>query len=162
MSLFSWDYESEHPADDWFWTAQAYADSSVALFEALESGKVPRTFHHAKVAAAALEHGLELFLKGGLVLAGEKPARTHRLEGILERFSKLYPGDEYSFTARVSEAAASHLTQPPGQFLRYPVDTNGAPWLGNTHFNLELWLEQARLLRDDYARLRPRLKPRAA
>lgn len=161
MSLYSWDYEANHPADEWFRTAHAYADASVTLFEDIAAGRLARTFHHSKVGAAAFEHGLELFLKGALVLAGERPGRTHNLKGTLGRFRNLYPGSQFDFTGRIDEAARDAPGQPPGQFLRYPAGPDGIPWPGNTHFDLDLWIEQTTLFRDDYRRLEPLLRKRA-
>jgi hypothetical protein len=158
MSLFSWDYEADHPADEWFWMAHAYADASVALFESMTASQLPRTFHHAKVAAAAFDQGLELFLKGALVQAGERPPVTHSMGGILQRCRSLYPADALAFTGRVDEAVQSLPTQPVGQFLRYPVDRSAEPWPGHSHFDLELWLGQATSFRDDYRRLEPLLR----
>src|SRR5208282_4923997 len=112
MSLYSWDYETDHPAEQWFLMAHAYADASVTLFESMAKKQFPKTFHHAKVAAAAFVQGLELFLKGALVQAGEKkPPKTHILAGILQRFRELYPGEIYAFSGRVEEAVKSTHTQ---------------------------------------------------
>jgi len=161
MSLFSWDYHPEHSADDWFRMAHAYADAAVALFEQLSAGKLPPTYHHAKVAAEAFEHGLELFLKAALLLAGDRVARSHRLEGLVGRYRTLYPGKPYAFTGSVDEAARDLETRPSGQFLRYPEDPKGTPWPGNVHFDLAIWTEQVKLFRDDYRRLEPRLRARS-
>jgi len=110
------------------------------------------------VAAAAFDHGLELFLKASLVQAGERPAPTHSMAALLARFRSLYPGNAYSFSGKVDEAVRDIPAQPVGQFLRYPVDRQGAPWPGHSHFDLDVWLGQARQLRDDYRRLEPLLK----
>jgi hypothetical protein len=158
VSLFSWDYESDHPADEWFRLAHAYADASVALFESIEASQLPQTFHHAKVAAAMFDQGLELFLKAALVLAGEQPVATHKMAALLGRVRSRYPSEACSFTGNVDEAVQALPTQPVGQFLRYPVDRNGAPWPGHSHFDLAIWLPEARLLRDDYRRLEPLLR----
>jgi len=91
MSFYSWDYKANHQADEWFRTAHAYADSSVALFEDIAASRLPPTFHHSKVAAAAFEHGLELFLKGALVLAGKPPGGSHKLKGTLDGFATFTP-----------------------------------------------------------------------
>jgi hypothetical protein len=158
VSLYSWDYEPKHAADEWFWMAHAYADASVALFEGMVASRLTPTFHHAKVAAAAFDHGLELFLKACLVRAGERPARTHSMATILQRFRARYPGDTYAFSGRIDEAVRDLAIQPAGQFLRYPVDRKGVPWPGHSHFDLELWLGQVRAFRDDYRRLEPLVK----
>jgi HEPN domain-containing protein len=161
MSLYSWDYEADHPADEWLWMAHAYADVSVALFEGMEAGSLPMQFHHAKVAAAAFDQGLELFLKGALVLAGDDPPVSHRLAAVLDRFRKAFPGVEFGFTGKIDEAVRTLPTQPVGQFLRYPVNTKGEPWPGHSHFDLGIWLGEARAFRADYRRLEPLLRRNA-
>jgi hypothetical protein len=132
----------------------------VALWERIEQGSPPPTDFHAKVAAAAFEHGLELFVKGALVLAGERPGRTHNIAAALGRYRTLYPGPTYAFRGRVDEAARDIPEQPPSQFLRYPVDSAGVAWPGHSDFDLRLWLEQAQLFREDYKRLEPLLRER--
>ena len=159
MSLFSWDYETAHLSEDWFLMAHAYADASVTLFESMANKSLPETFHHGKVAAAVFIQGLELFLKGALVQAGEKkPKNTHELAGLFQKFLRRYPGETYGFSGRVTEAVQSTPALPTGQWLRYPADVEGKPWPGNFHFIIPLWIEQVRAFRDDYRRLEPLLK----
>jgi HEPN domain-containing protein len=161
MLLFPWVYATKHSADEWFRMAHAYGDAAVALFEDISAARIPQTYHHAMVAAAAFEHALELFLKSALVLAGKRPKNTHNLETMLARYRTAYPGQAYAFEGRIDDAARRQEARPFAQFLRYPESGDGAPWPGSVHFDLDVWMEQARLFRDDYRRLEPLLREKS-
>lgn len=162
MRLYSWDFQSTCPADGYFRLAHAFADSAVALFVGMTAGGTPSTYHHAKVAAALLDHGLELFLKGALVLAGQRPPRTHKMSQILCLYRRLYPDEECAFTGSIDDAVRDSIMQPAGEFLRYPENRSGVPWSGNTHFDLSIWLDEATRFRDDYRRLELLLRARSS
>jgi len=160
MSLYSWDYKRSTPADEWFRMAHAYIEASDVLFANLGDGGLSATFHHAKAAAFLFEQSLEHFLKGSLLVAGDRITRTHDLGSLYARFRKLFPGKSFSWTGRIDEVAAPIPTQPGSEFLRYPADASGAEWSGNAHFELAIWHPQVRAFREDYLRLEPLIRAR--
>ena len=159
----SWNYEHRPPADHWFLLAHAYADSSVALLERMIRDDVDDSFHHAKVAAALLEHSAELFLKAVLVLHDQPIPKSHASDHLLTRVRSCVPQNELTFAGKIDELVRRQAEAPANQFLRYPSDAADEPWEGHTHFELTLWYQQAKLLRDDFARLERTLKfPKSA
>ena len=106
-------------ADEWFRMAHAYADASVTLLESMATSQFPQMYHHAEVAATALVHGFELFLKGALVQAGETASRLraelertilnskhHSMEPLFQQSCTQFPGKTYAFSRRVDDVVA--------------------------------------------------------
>ena len=154
LPRFSWTYEHLPAAAHWYLLAIAYADSSVALFARMIAEKVDDSFHHAKVAAALLEHSIELFLKAVLVELGEAVRPSHASDQLLAQVRAIVPADAIQFSAKIDEAVRRQPDAPGNQFLRYPTDRRGEPWSGHTHIDLSVWFQQAKLLRADFERIR--------
>ena len=157
--IFSWDLEPLSRSERFLHLSEAYLESSLHLFEALENGSLRRTFSHALVADFLFEHSVELFLKGAVFRARGQITPTHKLDDLYNEFRNLYPGKKFHFLAKIQDIVTPDPDRPYSQFARYPVDSEGKPWGGgNVHFHLGLWLEQLRQFREDYERLRPLLE----
>lgn len=154
LPRFSWNYQHLPAADHWYLLAIAYADSSAALFARMIAEEVDDSFHHAKVAAALLEHAIELFLKAILVDLGEAVRPSHASDRLLAQVRAIVPADVLQFSARIDEAVLRQPEAPTNQYLRYPTDSRGEPWSGHTHIDLSIWFQQARMLRVDFERIR--------
>jgi len=160
MSLYSWDYPNDDGVPGWFRRARAYIDASRHLFGALEGGTLPRTYHHAQVAAFVFAQSIENFLKGAIVAAGSPFGRSHSLSRLYGVYKAAFPNPEYRFTGAIDDPARDDAW-PPNEFLRYPVDNDGQPWFGQSHFDLSVWTEQVRRFDHDYRRLEPLLTSHA-
>ncbi len=161
MSLFSADYKRLSAAEQWFTLATAYIDSSIKLFEAMREGSVHLDFPHAQVSAYLFIQSLELFLKAGIGISGNKVPGIHNNKQLYNQFKNLYPGKKYDFIGDIAGATIERPDCPESEFLRYPVDKSGAPWIPELDFvNFSTWCEQTRLFREDYHRLFPLLKAR--
>jgi HEPN domain-containing protein len=152
MSLYSWDYPDDHGPPGWFRRARAYIEASLHLFRAIEAGELPMTYHHAQSAAFLFAHSLETFLKGAVLSAGKPLKRGHSLGRLYGAYTKEFSGQEYAFTGAIEDLVKDD-PWPPNEFLRYPVDSNGHPWLGNSHFDLGIWTNQVERFEADYRRL---------
>ncbi|MBN1929981.1 MAG: HNH endonuclease [Desulfobacterales bacterium] len=158
IPLFSWDFEDYKEADLWLLMAFAYQESSVHLFAEMMEGKLENTFHHAKVAVGLMEHAIEIFLKGGIVLAGKEVPKHHHLNQLFGQYKNLYPGKRLCFTCTVNELVEPSKQTPNNQYARYPTNKEGKPWEGYTHIDLAIWYKQAVKLLDDFQRLEPVMK----
>lgn len=154
----SWNYEHLPAADHWFLLAHAYADSSIVLFERMIRDEIDDSFHHAKVAAALLEHAAELFLKAALVLYKQPIPKSHALDQLLVAARKVVPSTVLQFAGEIDDLVRQQPEALANQYLRYPSDAKGEPWAGHTNLELTLWYKQSKLLRDDFARLEKALK----
>ena len=157
-SLYLWDYENLAGADHWFRMARAYVDCSLHLFAGMEDGLLKRDIFHARAAAYLLEHSIELFLKAGILQAGEDVDPHHKLRRHYDRFRTLYPGETYSFQGRIEELVRETPRHPYLEFTRYPADRSGQLFGDPVHFSLPIWREQVQQFRDDFERLEPLLK----
>jgi hypothetical protein len=77
--VLSWDLEDLSIQQRFFHLAKAYFDSSITLFGAMIADSQPARFSHAQAAMHLFLQGLEQFLKGALLQAGQKPGNTHDL-----------------------------------------------------------------------------------
>ena len=158
LPRFSWDYEHLPEAAQWFLMARAYLNCSHHLLEEMIQERLSGSFYDAKVAVATFEHAIELFLKGAIVQAHEPVPPHHRAADLLQEYRRLYPGKEFEFTGKISEAVAEQPTAPRNQYARYPADAKGRPWVGHTHIDLSTWYEEIRPFREDFARLEASIK----
>jgi HEPN domain-containing protein len=158
--VFSWDLKGLSPADRFFHLARAYLDCSGHLFRSLNDKSLKRTFSHAQSAAFLFEHSVELFLKGAIIQALKRVANTHDLEHLYNEFRNLYPGKKFNFTARIDEVVTKDQARPYAEYSRYPIDTSGKLWPGNSHFDFDIWLKQLELFKKEYERLIPLVKER--
>jgi len=138
--------------------AFAYQESSLHLFAKMIEEKLDDTFHHAKVAVGLMEHAIEVFLKGGIVLAGKKVPTHHHLKQLFGQYKNFYPGKRFNFTCAVDELVEPSKQTPNNQYARYPMNKEGKPWEGYTHIDLAIWYIQAMKLLEDFRRLEPLLK----
>jgi HEPN domain-containing protein len=158
--MYSWDYEHTAPADEWFRMAHAFVEASDRLFTDMKDGRIAGTFHHGKAAAFLFDQSLEHFLKASLIVAGDGITRSHDLGSLYSRFRKRFPGKAFAWTGRIAEMAKSFPTQPANEFLRYPTDSSGVEWKGNTHCDLDVWCVQVKAFGEDFSRLEPRIRAR--
>ena len=142
-----------------FRLATGYAGSSHQLFKSILAGDLPQTFGHAQAAHFLFDHAVELFLKGAILKSTDKIEHTHCLEPLFKRYRKLYPKKEFEFTGRIAETVRHDRTSPHSEFPRYPIDRSGNVWSGYNAYSLETWLKQSEHLRDDLARLIPKIEP---
>src|SRR5262245_34470455 len=105
MPRFAWNYEGCTEPEHWLLMAGAYLQSSHYLFAEMIERRAKSTFHHAKVAASLLIHSVELFLKGGICLAGKKVPTIHILDQLYGQFANLFPGKAFEFTAAIADLA---------------------------------------------------------
>lgn len=155
---FSWDYENSSEADLWFLMAIAYQESSFHLFAEMVEKRLDDTFHHAKVAVGLMEHAIEVFLKGGIVLAGKEVPTHHHLKQLFGQYKNLFPGKRFDFTCAVTELVEPSKQTPNNQYARYPANKDGKPWEGYTHIDLAIWYLQAEKLLKDFRRLEPLMR----
>jgi hypothetical protein len=160
ISRYSWDYEKNTLAEHWFMMARAYQEASCHLFAEMIERRLGDSYHHAKVAASLLEHGVELFLKAGIAQAGKDVPNHHRLAELYGQFKNLYPGKKFQFVAAIDEMLTPPPHTPHNEFARYPTDQSGKPWLGNTHIDLVIWYDQASKFLKDSQTLEPLMKER--
>ena len=160
MSRYSWDYEGLGEAVHWFLMAKAYLDCSIHLFSEMMDKKLKSSFHHAKVATMLFEHSIELFLKAGIVQAGQEVGKSHNLQELYNQFRKLYPGKKHQFEGDIVSAVRQISITPYNVYTRYPTDNFGQLWPGNTHIDLVIWYKQLCLFVKDFERLEPLLKER--
>jgi HEPN domain-containing protein len=158
MSRFSWDFDHLAFSDHWFLHANAYLCCSRHLLTEMIDGALNSSFHHAKVAVALFEHALELFLKAAIAQSGQKFPSTHRLNQLLGRYRVLYPGKQFEFTGKVDQFVSQSAQTPHNQYARYPADSNGNPWPGNTHIDLAIWHNEIEPFVQDFERLKPLIK----
>lgn len=158
LPRFSWDYEHLPEPAHWFLMANAYLNSSHHLLGEMIQERLSSTFHHAKVAVAAFEHAIELFLKGAIAQAREPVPRHHRAPALLGEYRRLYPEDEFAFTGKIDEAVSESASAPRHQYARYPADPKGQPWEGHTHIDLSVWYRELGLFKADFARLEASVK----
>lgn len=155
---FSWDYEDYSEADLWLLMAFAYQESSIHLFKDMIENRLNDTFHHAKVAVGLMKHAIEIFLKGGIVLASKEVPTHHHLKQLFRQYKNLYPGKRLDFTCAVNELVEPSKQILNNQYSRYPMNKEGKPWEGYTHIDLAIWYTQAVKLLDDFQRLEPLMK----
>ena len=159
-SLFSWDYEEFSQSEIWFLMAKAYLDCSVNVFSEINNGTLTKSYYHAGVGAFLFEHSIELFLKASIVQAGKEVQGHHEIELHYKQFKNLYPGKKYEFNGRIEDIATIDENRPQSEFHRYPTDNSGMLWQVNTHFDLDIWLEQLKTFERDFDRLEPAIKDR--
>jgi HEPN domain-containing protein len=160
LPRFSWDYDGCSDSDRWLQMAFAYQECSCHLFAGMIEHKLKGTYHHAKVAASLFEHAVELFLKGGIALAGKVVPNHHFLDQLYGQFKNLYPGKKFQFVGSIAEMVAPSALTPHNEFARYPSDQSGKPWQGHPHFDLATWFDQASRFLEDFRRLEPLMKTR--
>ena len=162
MPRYSWDYEDLSAADHWFRMAKANLQCCIHLLSEMIDAKLDSSFHHAKVVVALFDHAVELFLKAGVVHAGQTCSNTHELQELYNRFRNLYPGKQFEFESEITSVVRPGPTTPHNQYARYPTDISGRPWQGHTHIDLVLWCMQLRRFDEDFRRLEPLMKQRYA
>jgi len=160
MEIFSWDYEDKSEADRWFLMARAYLDCSIRLFSEVKAGTLAPSFYHVQAAHSLFEHSVELFLKAGVAQARKPVPTGHNIGRLYSQFSNLYPGKAYEFEGKILDLARPDPNRPHNEFNRYPADHTGQPWRRNSHYSLDIWLEQLQFFDKDFQRLEPRLKAR--
>jgi len=160
MEIFSGDYEDLSEADRWFLMARAYLDCSIRLFSEIKASTLARSFYHVQAAHCLFEHSVELFLKAGVAQASKRVPTSHNIGELYNRFRYLYPGKAYEFQGKILNLACLDPNRPYNEFNRYPADHTGQLWRRNSHYSLDIWLEQLQFFDKDFQRLEPLLKAR--
>lgn len=151
-------FEDLSGADQWFLLARAFIDCSKNLFSHMRNETFDSSYFHAIAAFDIFSHSLELFLKGGIIQAGEEIYTTHELIQLYNQFKKLYPGKKYKFKGDIINATRPDPRTPANQFARYPTNTSGQPFHINTFIDIVTMDTQVLLFSNDYERLEPLLK----
>jgi len=158
LPRFSWDYERLPEPAHWFLMARAYLDCSHHLLGEMIQERLSSSFHHAKVAVAAFEHAIELFLKGAIAQAHEPVPPHHRAADLLKEYRPLYADKEFTFAGKIDEAVSETPSAPRNQYGRYPTDPKGRPWEGYTHIELSSWYRELGPFKEDFERLEAAIK----
>jgi len=128
-----------------------------------------RDYFNLMPAHFALEHGLELFLKGAILLGDtsvtlEKLSSKkfgHSLEELHNKYRKVYPGDEFEIYHRINELInwRATINDPRGFSVRYPFDNKGAMYgARNRMIDVEFEIEICYEFHDDLIRLEQEIK----
>ena len=161
---FSWDIESLSSEDQWFRSARAYLDCSIFILSGFFEKRIPLNFFYAEVAAYLVDHGVELFLKAGIVHAGQIPQSNHQLDNLYQEFRELYSESDFDFKSEIASLVKQEPKRPFGTFSGYPLDRNLKSMEGQIHFDIRIWRDQLLLISQDFNRLEPlimsRVQPR--
>lgn len=157
-----WDYFHLQPAERWFAEASAFVTSAEQLFSAICRGDLDREWLNAKAAGFAFGHGLELFLKAGLLLAGKPAGNVHDLDQLYRTFLNLFPGKQFEFAAPIAAFIEAHADNPFHIFLKYPEDESqiGVTWNASVTIRPEDWLLKIAVFKVDMNRIWPRMQER--
>lgn len=157
MPVFSWDYEDLPVHELWFRMADAYLVCAIHLLYEMAEERIDRDFFRAKVCDALYCQSIELFFKGALAIANKEIINSHNLSILYDRYLKMYPEKEFRFEVKMEKVVKENVLWKYNEFARYPVDKDGKPWQGNTHFDIIVLLKNALLTQKDFLRLTPLL-----
>jgi len=163
--------------DRCYWLSRAYLEASMYLCEAMLEQDFSNQYSSSRVVIHLARQGLELFLKGSILVAtniSELPG--HNLTKLLARYRKHYPEDIFRFKAPCQFALGENddLFQDEldrfhstlDQRHRYPTDRNGQDFAAPEVFEPRAFLKDIRNLDKqlkviEFARIRPSHKENA-
>lgn len=120
------------------WIANAYVDCAIRLCESLVEDEFDRSLHHYCVPLHLTHLAIELYLKSGICLGGQKFKPTHDLDKLQKQYNQaglgiIFPIPRYLdqfivrsedlFTDDPAPTSAWHFER-----FRYNSDRNGIPF----------------------------------
>ena len=151
--------------------SNAFLDSASRLCTVLKRSPRKSNYARGSVVLYLMFHAIELFLKGAILERKPNENLTHHdIQGLSNRYKKLYPGKKYElhgpFISRdeanlrdllspeILEARKIHIKKNPSdQRYRYPKNPEGQRWDGLVGFEPESCLVVIKNLKADIARL---------
>jgi len=163
-----WDRASHPQHELSFRHAEGFVHAAIAILEEQRNADQADYFNIAP-AYFALEHGIELFLKGAILLGDSSIAPEvlaskelgHNLQRLYDRYLEIFVDDRYRMYHRIGEIIDWRATtnDPGGFALRYPFDRGGSLYgPGNLMIDVDLVLEISREFLDDLGRLEQAVK----
>ena len=156
--------------------SDAYLDSASRLCTVLKRSPRKSNYARGSVVLYLTFHAIELFLKGAIL--EQKPNEklgNHDIQGLSNRYNKLYKGKKYKFHAPfISSGGKADFSEffspkdleevkvyikeskqknPLDQRHRYPGNKEGQPWDGAVGFEPGACLVEIKELKADIARL---------
>lgn len=125
-------------ADELSWIANAYLDCAIRLCESLVEDEFDRSLHHYRVPLHLAYLAIELYLKSGIRLRGQKFQLTHDLDKLQKQYDQaglgiIFPIPRYLdqfivrsedlFTDDPAPTSAWHFER-----FRYNSDRKGVPF----------------------------------
>jgi len=81
------------------WLSRAFLEASQHLCASMVSGEFSSQYSSSRVVLHLARHGIELFLKSAIELAGQHPEKLgHNLSSLCEQYWRLYPDQTFYFT----------------------------------------------------------------
>jgi len=132
----------------------------------------PTSFSHATVIMSLFHHGIELFLKFAIAMAGKKAPNHHNIRELLGEYDNSYPDASFrldlpfvvrylGYSEEEKEKWIKEEKQDANrtdQMGRYHSDRSGKPWGGVHAFIPESFLAEAGELASKFASLRTRIE----
>ena len=150
-----WELDNIPPYELLFRFAHGFVHAALAILKEQHENS-HRDYFNLMPAHFALEHGLELFLKGAILLrdgsitldALSSKKFGHSLEELYKRYRKVYPGDEFKVYHRINELInwRATINDLRGFAARYPFDNKGAMYgarnrMIDVEFEIEIYHE---------------------
>lgn len=159
--ILSTEIADRSEADLHYDLSSANIEGALRLCKDMIDGKMAASFSHATVIMSLLHHGIELFLKFSIAMAGKKTPKHHSIRLLLGEYDNLYPDPSYridlpfivhylGYSMEESEiriAEEQHHVNLTDQMWRYHNDHSGHPWGGVRAFIPQsFWVETDELL----------------
>jgi hypothetical protein len=150
-----WHLDSHPRYELHFRFAQGFIHAAIAILEEQQSSE-QQDYFHIMPAHFALEHGIELFLKGAILLRDSSITLEdlsskrfgHNLGELYKSYRQIYTAEQFKIYHRIDELVdwRATINDPRGFAARYPFDNKGAMYgsrnrMIDVEFELEIFRE---------------------